>query len=113
VDAKEHIVDNLFEGLGAAGSGELFSEILRRPGVRLERIVSTGQATPVDAPYDQEHDEWVVLLSGAARLWIDGEGELGLKPGDHLLIPARRRHRVVWTAPDEASVWLALHLGEG
>jgi cupin 2 domain-containing protein len=42
--------------------------------VRFERIVSAGQATPVDAPYDQDHDEWVLLLAGSAGLWIEGAG---------------------------------------
>ncbi|MBZ8134300.1 cupin domain-containing protein [Afifella sp. IM 167] len=86
---------------------EIFTTLLSRPGVRIERIVSTGQATPADTPYDQPHDEWVLLLRGAAGLWIEGEGEMELKPGDHLLIPAHRRHRV--TRTDLPTVWLAIH----
>jgi cupin 2 domain-containing protein len=87
--------------------------LLSRPGVRIERIVSAGQATPVDAPYDQDHDEWVLLLAGAAGLWIDGDGdgdgERALQPGDAVLIPAHCRHRVTWTAVDPPTVWLAVH----
>lgn len=103
---------NLFEDLAAAASGELFTELLRRPRVRLERIVSMGQTTPADQPYDQDHDEWVLLVRGGARLWIEGEGERTLRPGDHLLIPARRRHRVTWTKPNAPTVWVALHLDD-
>jgi cupin 2 domain-containing protein len=55
---------NLFEDLPAGGAAEVFEEILRFPGARLERIVSTGQATPVGEWYDQDSDEWVVLLAG-------------------------------------------------
>jgi cupin 2 domain-containing protein len=83
--------------------------LLCRPGVRIERIVSNGQATPEAQPYDQAHDEWVLLLRGSASLWIDGEGILDLDPGDHVLIPARRRHRVTRTADNEPTVWLAIH----
>lgn len=101
---------NLFENVAPAADAELFTELLHRPGLRVERIVSMGQTTPVDQPYDQPQDEWVALLSGGARLWVEGEGEIALRPGDHLMIPARRKHRVVWTAPDEPSVWLALHV---
>ena len=90
---------------------ELFTELVTRPGVRIERIVSTGQSTPAESPYDQPHDEWVLLLRGAAGLWVDGEGELVLGPGDHVLIPAHRLHRVTWTARDEPTVWLAVHFG--
>lgn len=100
---------NLFADLPAGGGEELITELLRRPGVRIERIVSTGQATPEDRPYDQPHDEWVLLLAGAARLVLEGDGERTLAPGDHLLIPAGVRHWVTWTAPDVATVWLALH----
>jgi cupin 2 domain-containing protein len=100
---------SLFDGLPASAGGEIFTDLLTRPGIRIERIVSTGQATPVESPYDQPHDEWVVLLRGAAGLWVDGEGERDLHPGDYLLIPAHRLHRVLWTATDEPTVWLAIH----
>ncbi len=102
---------NLFDGLPASAAGEIFTDLLTRPGIRIERIVSTGQSTPVELPYDQAHDEWVVLLRGAAGLWVDGEGERELRPGDYLLIPAHCLHRVLWTATDEPTVWLAIHFG--
>lgn len=100
---------NLFEALPVRLQEEEFTELLSRPGVRIERIVSTGQATPVDAPYNQAHDEWVLLLRGSASLWVEGEGDKELRPGDHLLIPAHRTHRVTSTADKEPTVWLAVH----
>jgi len=100
---------NLFEALPDDQAREDFSEILRRPGVRIERIVSHGQATPVDAPYEQAHDEWVLLLKGGAGLLIEGAEEISLRPGDHVLIPAHRRHWVTWTEADGPTVWLAVH----
>jgi cupin 2 domain-containing protein len=52
----------------------------------------------------------VALLSGAAGLRFEDEAEPRvLAPGDHLLIPAHRRHRVEWTDPETPTVWLALH----
>ena len=84
------------------------------PGVRVERIVSRGHVTPPDEWYDQQTDEWVALLSGAARLRIEGRVEfLEMRPGDWLLIPARVRHRVEWTDPDQETVWLAIHAQVG
>jgi cupin 2 domain-containing protein len=100
---------NLFDDLPDHADTEQFIDLLTRPGVRIERIVSTGQTTPEDAPYDQPHDEWVLLLAGAARLWIDGDAEHDLRPGDHMLIPAHRVHRVTWTATDAPTVWLAIN----
>jgi len=101
---------NILTDLPDATAAEVFTLLLERPGVRIERIVSQGQTTPVDAPYDQDHDEWVLLLAGAARLWVDGEGERELRPGDMALIPAGVRHRVTWTQSAPATVWLAVHL---
>lgn len=89
---------------------EHFQTLLETPGVRLERIVSHGQADPADVWYDQDGDEWVLLLSGAARLQLEGEPEIRLSPGDSLWLPAHRRHRVAWTDPHRPTVWLALHL---
>ncbi|HEY0793319.1 MAG TPA: cupin domain-containing protein [Chthoniobacterales bacterium] len=100
---------NLFDDLPGQADEELFTELLRREGVRIERIVSTGQSTPVNKPCHQPYDEWVLLVSGSAGLWIEGEGEHELRPGDCLLIPSRRPHRVTWTAKDEPTVWLAVH----
>jgi cupin 2 domain-containing protein len=96
-------VINLFDDLPRQADQELFTELLCRNGVRIERIVSTGQFTPTDKPYNQEDDEWVLLLSGSAGLWIEGEGDRDLRPGDHVLIPAYRPHRVRWTRKGEDS----------
>ena len=101
---------NLLHPLPDAIAAEIFTPLLDRPGVRIERIVSHGQITPEDAPYSQPHDEWVLLLSGAARLWQEGHGEHALNPGDTLLIPAHVRHRVTWTTPDSPTIWLAVHM---
>ena len=96
---------NLFDDLPRQAAEELFTELLCRKGVRIERIVSTGQSTPPDKPYNQEYDEWVLLLAGSAGLWIEGEGDRKLRPGDHVPDPCpsspscdldseRRAHRL-------------------
>lgn len=101
---------NLFGDLPASLPEEEFGTLLDERHIRLERIVSTGQATPEGAWYDQPQAEWVVLLQGGARLLIEGEPEARrLIPGDWLLIPAQVRHRVEWTDPAQPTVWLALH----
>ncbi|MBC7986340.1 MAG: cupin domain-containing protein [Sphingomonadaceae bacterium] len=100
----------MLKPLPAAKRKEAFTELLARPGIRLERIVSRGQATPEDAPMVQDHDEWVVLLQGAAGIRVEDSSEVSLNPGDWLLIERRLRHWVTWTASDRPTVWLALHL---
>ena len=103
---------NILADLPDSAAAELFETILEKPGIKIERIISTGQATPAGEWYDQEHDEWVLLLCGAARLLIEGEeAARRLGTGDFLLLPAGCRHRVEWTDPDQKSVWLAVHFG--
>ena len=80
--------------------------------IKLERIISTGQATPEGEWYDQESPEWVVLLRGEALLLFEGDTEaMRLGPGDYIHIPAHCRHRVEWTHPEQPTIWLALHYG--
>lgn len=103
---------NLFQPLPDARSGECFDDLLSRPGCRVERIVSHGQASPPGFWYDQAWDEWVLLLSGSAVLRLEPQADpVALRPGDHLLIPAGVRHRVEATAAGEPTVWLAVHCG--
>jgi cupin 2 domain-containing protein len=87
------------------GTGESFAELARLGGVRIEEIVSSATPEPVD--YRQAHDEWVVLLAGAATLDVDGE-RIDLGTGDWVLLPAGTPHRVVRTAA--GSRWLAVHV---
>ncbi|MEA1648683.1 cupin domain-containing protein [Nitrospirillum sp. BR 11164] len=104
-------IGNLLTALPPAREEERFRDILRRPGCRIEQIVSHGQVTPVDRPYCQAHDEWVLVLAGAARVEMAG-GETTLTAGDHLFIPANLSHRVTYTDPGQPTVWLAVHIGE-
>jgi cupin 2 domain-containing protein len=102
---------NLFAGLQRSGPDEDITALLATPNVRIERIVSTGQASPPGFWYDQDASEWVVLLTGGAGLRFDNETEVReLKPGDYLHIPAHARHRVEWTHPSEQTLWLAIHI---
>lgn len=102
---------NLYSDLPASPrQDELFQELLKRPGLRIERIVSTGQASPSGFWYDQPEGEWVLLLQGEAVIRFEDTAKpLALVPGDFLEITPHRRHRVEWTHPDLTTVWLAIH----
>ena len=102
--------ENIFKKIPATLPHELFETILARGSFKLERIVSRAHATPPGKWYDQEKNEWVLLLSGSACLRIEGSDHLTvLAPGDYLFLPAHLKHRVEWTAPDTDTIWLALH----
>jgi cupin 2 domain-containing protein len=90
---------------------ELVDVLYERPDLRIERIVSTGQVTPDDHWYDQDDDEWVLVVKGRARLRIEGETEdRELGEGDYIFLPAHCRHRVAWTRSEPPTVWLAIHI---
>ncbi|MDB5803773.1 MAG: cupin protein [Betaproteobacteria bacterium] len=104
---------NLYHPLPAAQAEEQFTELLSRSGVKVERIVSTGQASSAGFWYDQAHTEWVLLLAGAAGVEFEGEPEVrALQPGDYLEIAPHQRHRIAWTQAAPPTVWLAVHLAE-
>jgi cupin 2 domain-containing protein len=99
---------NLFQTEPKVGVEERVEELCSGANVRVETIISLGQCSPEGFWYDQEEDEFVALLSGAALLeWQSGE-RTQLEPGDWIDIPAGVRHRVAWTHPSEPTAWLAV-----
>ena len=100
---------NLFADIPAQFHSELSQRIAYGKGIRIERIISRGHASPEGFWYDEAENEWVLLLRGAARIRFEsGDEVLEMKPGDHVTIPSRARHRVEWTTPDEETIWLAV-----
>lgn len=99
---------NLFENIPENAPEELTEKLLSAEGARIERIVSFGQRSPDGFWYDQEENEWVLLLEGSATLSFEEGGPVDLKPGDYLNIPAGKRHRVEKTDKTERTVWLAV-----
>jgi cupin 2 domain-containing protein len=101
---------NLLANLSGDALDEEIATLVSGAALWVERIVSTGQASPTGFWYDQEQAEMVVVLAGAAELRFEAESAARrLAPGDWLNIPARCRHRVEWTDPDRPTVWLAIH----
>ena len=107
-----HRLGNLFADCATAGDAERFDLLAEGAEVRIERIVSAGQASPPGFWYDQAEDEFVVLLAGAAELRFEaGDRLVRLTPGDWIDIPAHARHRVEFTQAEPPTVWLVVHRG--
>ena len=100
------MIINLFTDVPGNPPDELLTTLLETSNVRIERIVSHGHTSPEGFWYDQDENEWVIVLKGAARLQFE-DRMVELKPGDFVNIPAHRKHRVDWTTPDETTIWLA------
>jgi cupin 2 domain-containing protein len=100
---------NLFVIPESLPSEELFERLAGCEQVYVERIVSSGQASPPGRLFAQHRDEWVVLLEGEAELRYEDGEVLRLCPGDYVLIPAGTRHRVERTRAEPPCIWLAVH----
>lgn len=114
-DAKpefQSLSGNILAGLPARpGRHEAFETLLGSSNMRIERIVSTGQASPEGFWYDQPQAEWVLVVQGSARLRFEDEPEPRLlRVGDYVYIAQHRRHRVEHTQADPPTVWLAVHI---
>ncbi|MEN6374855.1 MAG: cupin domain-containing protein [Smithella sp.] len=103
------IKNNIFENIPGKLPDELSAEIASGNKFKMERILSRRHHSPEGFWYNQDENEWVILLQGSAGLRFAGREELVvLRPGDYVLIPRHLRHRVEWTDPDQDTVWLAL-----
>lgn len=100
---------NVFDGIPIDSPGEFFETLAERPGVKIERIVSSGHITPPGEWFDQDRDEFVLVVQGSAVLEYEDGGRHELGQGDWLLLAAHRRHRVAWTEEGRETVWLAVH----
>jgi cupin 2 domain-containing protein len=92
---------------------ELFETLVQTGAVHIERIISKGHTSPDEGWYDQDRNEFVLLLKGAARLEFEGGRTVSMVPGDWLEIPAQVKHRVIWTDGEGETVWLAVHYRRG
>jgi cupin 2 domain-containing protein len=101
--------ENIFASLPAEQQKELFNVLLQNKNIRIERIVSKGHTSPASGWYDQEDNEWVLVLEGAGRILFEDGREVTMRQGDYLHIPAHEKHKVAWTDPDRVTIWLAVH----
>lgn len=101
------MTNNLLSSIPATLPNEITETLVQAKSARIERIVSHGHASPPDFWYDQEENEFVALIQGAARLRFE-DSVVEMKAGDWIDIPAHRKHRVEWTTPDEKTVWVAV-----
>ena len=103
-------IRNIFSDIQKLAPDEVLETILQTQQFKIERIISHGHDTAEGEWYDQDKNEWVLVLKGNAGLLFEGDDEtVTMKTGDFINIPAHRKHRVEWTDPEEKTIWLAIH----
>ena len=102
-------MDNIYDAIPAELPTELISTLVDSPHFKIERIVSKGHSSPESGWYDQQQNEWVIVIAGEATLTFDNRPSQRLTAGDYLNIKAHQKHKVSWTDPDIETIWLAIH----
>ena len=103
------MTDSIFDDITSDKSEEVFTSLVNKEHVHIERIVSYGHITEADQWYDQSEHEWVMLIKGEARIEFENGGTESLKAGDFINISAHQKHRVSWTKENTETIWLAVH----
>ncbi len=102
-------IKNIFESIPENLDEEVFELLAQSEKVKIERIISKGHSSPTSGWYNQDQNEWVVVLKGEAVISFENGEEVELKAGSHINIPAHTKHKVKWTHPEVETVWLAVH----
>jgi cupin 2 domain-containing protein len=103
-------IKNIFSDIQKHVPDEILENILQTDQFKIERIISRGHSTADGKWYDQDKNEWVMVLKGSAGLLFEGNDKaVIMRTGDYINIPAHRKHRVEWTEPEEETIWLAIH----
>lgn len=100
---------NIFSNMPKDLKDEIFENIISKNSLKIERIISKGHSSPKSGWYDQDNDEWVIVLQGEAVLSFEDKDDVKLIAGDYINITAHTKHKVSWTLPDSETIWLAVH----
>lgn len=99
---------SLFDLIPDSFQEELTDVLVNNSNVRIKRIISKGHKSPENFWYDQDENEWVLLIKGSANIKFENDTLLRLTEGDYLNIPAHTKHRVEMTSGEGATIWLAI-----
>jgi len=99
---------NIFNAPETVSKEEIFKTLFKGSNIKIEQIISSGQVSPAEGWYDQQENEWVLLLEGTAKLEFENNRIKTLKKGDYLMIPTHCRHKVIYTSTEPKCIWLAV-----
>src|SRR6056300_12787 len=106
---ENNSTDNILSGIPEALPQELEQLLLENEHLSIRRILSKGHSAPAQGWYEQQDNEWVLVLKGEGIIEFTDHSERHMQEGDYCYIPALKKHRVKWTPEQEVTIWLAIH----
>jgi cupin 2 domain-containing protein len=106
---EKNSTDNILSGIPEALPQELEQLLLENEHLSIRRILSKGHSAPAQGWYEQQDNEWVLVLKGEGIIEFTDHSERHMQEGDYCYIPALKKHRVKWTPEQEVTIWLAIH----
>lgn len=100
-------IGNILGNIPTDLSEEVFTNIEQSNSLKIERIVSKGHTS--SDWYDQDQNEWVMVVQGSATIEYDDGAKFDMEAGSYLNIPAHQRHKVTRTDASIETIWLAIH----
>ncbi|MCH7568338.1 MAG: cupin domain-containing protein [Nanoarchaeota archaeon] len=102
-------VGNIFSRIPKLLSDESFEELISSQNCKIERIISSGHSTPKCKWYDQNKNEFIIVLKGNAELLFEENNKVvKMCEGDYVNIPAHVKHKVQKTDSQKETIWLAI-----
>lgn len=101
-------MSNIYSDVPSSIPDEIFNDIITTENVRIERIISHGHSSPEQGWYDQDENEWIMVLEGQGVIEVEDGRVVTLSKGDYINIAAREKHKVVGTDRDVVTIWLAV-----
>ncbi len=99
---------NIFSKKINSQSDEVADTLYFSQNTKVERIISMGHKSPDGFWYNQSEDEFVILVQGSAKLEFENNEEICLEKGDSLLIPAYKKHRIIYTSINPQCIWICI-----
>jgi len=99
---------NIYKQVPDNLSEEISELLVQSKNVKIERIISRGHKSPDSGWYDQDQNEWVVVLKGSASISFENETGVDLREGDYIDISAHIKHKVTSTSAITETIWLAI-----
>ncbi|WP_210459084.1 cupin domain-containing protein [Vibrio crassostreae] len=99
---------NIYADIPSSLPNEMFNALISNENIRIERILSHGHSSPEEGWYNQDENEWVMVLEGQGVIEFDDGRVVTLSKGDYINIAAREKHKVIGTVENVVTIWSAV-----